>query len=80
MYSYVTSRNESATVCNWPSGCGDKARPTMINLWPWYYTYIFIAECKLEAEKKEMKKKAEEYLARAEQLKKRVKDLEGIWL
>ena len=50
----------------------------MINLWPWYYTYIFIAECKLEAEKKEMKKKAEEYLARAEQLKKRVKDLEGI--
>ena len=46
----------------------------------WYYTYILIAECKLEAEKKEMKKKAEEYLARAEQLKKRVKDLEGIWL
>ena len=48
-------------------------------LWDKLY-YIFIAECKLEAEKKEMKKKAEEYLARAEQLKKRVKDLEGIWL
>ena len=45
-----------------------------INLW--YYN-IIIAECKLEAERKEMKKKVEEYLARAEQLKKIVKDLEG---
>ena len=44
-----------------------------INLW--YYN-IIIAECKLEAERKEMKKKAEEYLARAERLKK-IKDLEG---
>ena len=70
MYSYATSRFESA-ICSDPPAVESRLG-CEINLW-----YYIIAECKLEAEKKEMKKKAEEYLARAERLKERVKDLEG---
>ena len=34
-------------------------------------------ECKSEVEKKDLRKKAEEYLSRAEQLKQMIKDNEG---
>ena len=39
---------------------------------------LCLAECKSEVERKEMRKKAGEYLDRAEQLKKILKDFEGI--
>ena len=38
-----------------------------------------ISESKSEVEKKELRKKAEEYLARAEQLKLKLKDKEGMF-
>lgn len=37
----------------------------------------FPAECTTEDKKKELRKKAEEYLARAEKLKERVKEQDG---
>ena len=36
-----------------------------------------LIECKTDEEKKELRKKAEEYLARAERLKQQVKDQDG---
>ena len=38
---------------------------------------VSTAECKTEEEKKELRKKAEEYLARAEQLKQQTRDQES---
>lgn len=38
---------------------------------------IFSAECTTEEKKRELRKKAEEYLARAEKLKERVKEEDG---
>ena len=43
-----------------------------------YGIALGVAECKSEVERKEMRKKAGEYLDRAEQLKEILKDLEGI--
>ena len=37
----------------------------------------YLIECKTDEEKKELRKKAEEYLARAERLKQQVKDQDG---
>ena len=38
---------------------------------------LLYAECKTEEDKRELRKKAEEYLARAEQLKQQTNDGEG---
>lgn len=38
---------------------------------------IFSAECTTEEKKRELRKKAEEYLARAEKLKERLKEEDG---
>ena len=53
---------------------GGKGKPYLLT----QFTQAHIcAECKGEEEKKELRKKAEEYLARAEQLKQQVKDQDG---
>ena len=47
-------------------------------VWVCYVVWSGNTECKTEEEKRDLRKKAKEYLGRAEQLKKQVKEQDGI--